>query len=483
MAMFADGTVWQASLPREKRRGQGVYHTPPGLVDAVLAEVLPRFVARVGLGRDGAPRGRILDPAAGDGRFLLACRERLADLAAAAGHDRARAARAIGERCLVAVERDPEVAEVARRFLPDVRVGCALTSSVADGAWDLVVGNPPYVRSVTLKTADPALWSTLRGTLAATSYGEWDLYGAFLERAVGWGAEVGFVVPSRWLTAAFAAPLRAFLAERGAVRKIVHLGETQLFPGATTYVCLAFLGGKHDGVEVVRDGRTERWTGLGAAPWGAGHQGATLGDVARISKGAGTNADPVFLLERRGSGWHSRALDRTVELEAEVVVPCLRGRDIGPGRDAGMGALLPYDGDRALAPAVLAERYPRAWRYLLACRDRLEARERGRFRGERFFHWGRPQNLSWLRDAAPKVVVPDAGLGGRVLVDEARRLVIDTAYALRPTDPAFDCARLAAILGHTATTAWLRQNGLVLRGGYVRMKTAYLAALPLLDPD
>ena len=483
--MFADGTVWQASLPRARRRGQGVYHTPAALVAQILDDVVPRLLARCPLDRQGAPRARILDPAAGDGRFLAACRDRLADAAAARGHDRARAARAITERCLVAVERDPAAAALCRAALgeaADVRVACALTSgAIEEGAWDLVIGNPPYVRSVTLKSADPALWRALRGQLAATSHGEWDLYGAFLERALGWAGErgeIGLVVPSRWLTAAFAGPLRQLIGERRALRRVVHFGAEQIFEGATTYVCLAFLGGRSASISVERDGVTTRWPAAG--PWSDPATGPTLGEVARISKGAGTNADGVFLLERRGRALFSRSLGGVVELEPDLLVPCLRGRDIGPGRDAPMVALLPYDGDAPIPAATLRRGFPRTWRYLERCREILEAREAGRFRGDRFHLWGRPQNLGWLRDPAPKVVVPDAGLGGRVLVDEDARLVIDTAYALRPHDPeTLPVARLAAILAAPATAEWLRRNGLVLRGGYVRMKTVYLAALPV----
>src|SRR5690606_35782123 len=92
----------------------------------------------------------------------------------------------------------------------------ALTGAPAAGvAADVVVGNPPYLRSIHLGRADEPLRRALRGRYAATSRGEWDLYAAFLEQALEWtrpGGEVGLVVPSRWLTAAFAARLRDKLA-------------------------------------------------------------------------------------------------------------------------------------------------------------------------------------------------------------------------------------------------------------------------------
>jgi adenine-specific DNA-methyltransferase len=130
----------------------------------------------------------VLDPACGDGALL-----------AAVG---ARAPQAV----LVGIERDPTVARRARRRLPGARIVCrdALDGDLAVAA-ELLVGNPPYVRSVRLRASDPALWAALRGRFVATSFGEWDLYGAFLERSLDWLAgdgRVALIVPSRWLTRA-----------------------------------------------------------------------------------------------------------------------------------------------------------------------------------------------------------------------------------------------------------------------------------------
>lgn len=474
-------------VDREARRARGAFETPPWLVDEIVDEALAGPLARAAWS-EGAPRLRVLDPAAGDGRFLAACVDRIV----ARGGDR----HAVLRRCVVGVERDAHDAARARAALPgaEIRVAEALLSgAIEPGAWDVVVGNPPYLRSVALKAADPELWRALRGAMAATSWKEWDLYGAFLDRALDWvaaGGEIGFVVPSRWLTAAFAAPLRARLAP--AVRKIVDLGDRQVFPGATTYVAMVYLspGAAGERVEVVKGGRAgsvER-ARLGANPWAlvAGEEaalldelrrsGPPLGDIARIAKGAGTNADPVFLLEPRGDRFYSPALDDEVELEAEAVVPCLRGRDIRPGRaTAARVALLPYEGARLRTPDELP---PRARVYLERCRALLEARERGRFAGPRFHAWGRPQNLVWLQDRAPKVVVPDAAAEGRAALDDRGTLVIDTAYAIRPV-AGVKIERILDALNSTLPATWLGALGIPLRGGYFRMKTAYLSSLPV----
>lgn len=199
-----------------------------------------------------------------------------------------------------------------------------------------------------------------------------------------------------------------------------------------------------------------------------------------IAKGAGTNADPVFVLpDARRDGRWLRAGD--VVIEAAAARPCLRGRDVGAAPTA--WCVLPYV-DGALLPwAEVEARWPAAAAYLAARRSLLEARERGRFVGDRFHAFGRPQNLAFHLDPAPKVVIPDVVRAPRAWIDRGGALVLDSAYAVRPRPDAparwRDVERLAALLASPAVAAWLDRASVPLRGGYRRMKTAYLAPMPL----
>lgn len=501
---------------RGRRRANGVYFTPPPLIELVVDEVLSAWTASRPLTLDGhgVPNVRVLDPACGDGRFLAGATDALV-ARARAEVDPDRARNAILRDSIIGFERDPELCEMARRRLPGARIHCV--EALCDGPMiepvDLVVGNPPYVRSIRLGEADFALRERLRGKLAATSLGEWDLYGAFLEQALAWtapGGEIGLVVPSRWLTAAFAAPLRAHLARLRSVRGIVDFGADQVFPGATTYASVAFLTRTPTSrVAVARRSRTS-WTlghidsgSLGEAPWrlSTGRplavidrmrgRGPELGNIARIVKGAGTNADPVYVLESaRKDGdlimGRSRARSADVAVEAAICPVCIRGRDVRAfaAPDASVRCIVPYDANGALIPpAEFLARYPRAAEYLASTRALLDARERGRFQGETFYRFGRPQNLAFHAAREPKIVIPDVARGGRAMIDVAGALVLDSAYAVRLVAGAeISLAVVWAVLGSLAPALWLSHTGILLRGGYVRMKTAYLRSLPIPAP-
>lgn len=504
-----------ARRDRDSRRAQGAYFTPAPLVEFVVARTLGARLANPGVTwrADGSPRLRVLDPCAGDGRFLAAAAAFLTARGRQRGHADAPALQqAIARRCLLGIERDERFAALARaRAGATIHCREALLDAPADldGGVDVVIGNPPYLRSIHLARTDPELWAGVQGRYAATSYGEWDLYAAFIEQALAWtapGGQVGLVVPSRWLTAAFAGPLRAALARAGAVRGIVDFGATQIFAGATTYACVVLLARQPAAQVAVARRAGEQWQvgqvaagALARAPWRLavggrrrliehlGQAGPALGQVARIAKGAGTNADGVFVIAdaRVADGvvaGHSR-LGGAVRVEARACRPCLRGRDVrGFDRvSEAVQCIVPYRDDGTLwTPEELAD-MPLAAAYLARWRERLEARESGRFAGPRYYCFGRPQNLAFLGDVRPKIVVPDVAREGRALVDASGALVLDSAYAVRLRDggDGYGLALVAAVLNAPVVRLWLRETGVWLRGGYVRLKTAYLASLPL----
>ncbi len=464
---------------RAARRVKGQVFTPPAVARAVCQAVLGPLA--------GAADLRILDPACGDGSFLAAAAECLPR-----------------RHQLIGIERDRTVAEACRARLPDARIHVAealfaLPDAARDA--DAVIGNPPYLRSIRLKEHDPALWRRVRGAFAATAHGEWDLYGAFLEASLDWvrpGGRIGWVVPSRWLTAAWAAGLRGLLAARGAVREVVDFGAAQVFAQATTYASIVIMerAGSRARVRLLRraDGGWERGeldaAALGERPWipGPAASALTLGEVARIAKGTGTNADGVYILDdARADGGLVTGTDgdgATVTVEGEATRPCWRGRDIQPGATPRARCIVPYDDAGALIPfPVLRQRWPRAAAHLAGHRARLEARERGRFAGDRFHVFGRPQNLAFHLDRAPKVIVPDVARTPRAVLDTSGALVLDTAYALRPrpdaAPPWHDVHALHALCASTELLTWLARAGVPLRGDYRRFKTRFLAPMPL----
>jgi methylase of polypeptide subunit release factors len=229
------------TLPRARRQASGAYYTPAHVA---------RFVVEHAL-NDGPPakqRQKILDPACGDGEFLLAVLDRLryasADVSVANliadsifGIDRdAQAVAACRQRLAAYAGRAPGLREVLKR---NIIVADALFDALPEHwpkKFTAIVGNPPYVNIRRLsQTPDYVARLRQRFTVACGSF---DLYVAFLERAVELldpEGCCGFVVPNRLLSADYAAACRQMLASRTQIDLLADFSQQRDFHSASVY--------------------------------------------------------------------------------------------------------------------------------------------------------------------------------------------------------------------------------------------------------
>jgi hypothetical protein len=105
------------------------------------------------------------------------------------------------------------------------------------GGFDVVVGNPPYVRQELLSPIKPHLEGHF-----ASYHGMADLYVYFYElglRLLKPGGRLSLVVTNKWLKAGYAEPLRKHLAEAAWVESLVDFGHAkQIFEDADVFPCI-----------------------------------------------------------------------------------------------------------------------------------------------------------------------------------------------------------------------------------------------------
>ncbi|GAC1390131.1 MAG: hypothetical protein NVS4B11_19740 [Ktedonobacteraceae bacterium] len=101
------------------------------------------------------------------------------------------------------------------------------------GGFDVVVGNPPYVRQELIKAIKPYLEKNY------TVYtGVSDLYVYFFEKALSLLKENGFfafIVSSGFLRADYGKKLTHYLQQNFTILELIEFGDLQIFEGATTY--------------------------------------------------------------------------------------------------------------------------------------------------------------------------------------------------------------------------------------------------------
>ena len=263
------GTIYeqyltQVQAERERRKQQGIYYTPRYVVSYIVRNTLTRALetAQERGGLAAARNLRVLDPACGSGSFLIAAFDVLDDWFAQNDHslnDTTKRRRHILRDNLFGVDLDPQAVEVTRLNLwlravhrqenlpkiPNIREGNSLEDESFDwqqeypqvfagGGFDVVIGNPPYVRQEALAAAFKRH--------AAEHYRVWsgraDLYVCFYERAhelLRPGGLFGFVSSNKFMRAAYGAKLRQYLLDETKLQEIIDFGELPVFKEAATF--------------------------------------------------------------------------------------------------------------------------------------------------------------------------------------------------------------------------------------------------------
>ncbi|MGB3207683.1 MAG: Eco57I restriction-modification methylase domain-containing protein, partial [Crinalium sp.] len=107
---------------------------------------------------------------------------------------------------------------------------------VAEGGFDVVIGNPPYVRQELLSPIKPYLKEHYE------SYdGVADLYTYFYEKGLNIlkpGGMLSYIVTNKWLKSGYGKALRKFFANKSVFEQIIDFGHAPIFEDADTFPCI-----------------------------------------------------------------------------------------------------------------------------------------------------------------------------------------------------------------------------------------------------
>lgn len=128
-----------------------------------------------------------------------------------------------------------------------------------DARWregfDIVVGNPPYVRQELLGAYKEHWKQSFDGY-----HGMADLYVYFFERGLEVlreGGRLGFIVTNKWIKAGYAEGLRGLLSKKTKLERIVDFGHAPIFEDADTFPSLVVCQRLDEGASVAKDAAFE----------------------------------------------------------------------------------------------------------------------------------------------------------------------------------------------------------------------------------
>lgn len=456
---------------------------------------------------------RLLEPSFGDGDFLLPAIDRLLAAWKAAATPPPQEALS---NCIRAVElhRDTfartHAAVIARLTGHDIATDSAEAIAnhwlvpgdflLADlpGTFDVVVGNPPYVRQEMI----PSVLLAEYRSRYATIYDRADLYIPFIERSLhllSHGGALGFICSDRWMKNRYGGPLRALIAKEFHLKIHVDMTDTPAFHSdVIAYPAITVITRERTGITRLAHrpridlpvlNKLARQLTAPEGPQDSGEvrelRGVTIGDnpwllesadqislVRRLERdfppieetgckvgiGVATGADKAFI------GPYD-ALD----VEDDRKQPLAMTRDIQNGTVEwrGLGVINPAADEGGL---VDLDHYPRLKRYLEARKDILSQRHCAQKSPS---HWYRTiDRITPSLTRTPKLLIPDIKGEAHIVYEEGRLYPHHNLYFI--TAEQWDLRALQAVLLSHIARLFVATYSTRMRGGFLRFQAQYL---------
>ncbi len=457
---------------------------------------------------------RILEPSSGGGDFLIPIVGRLlaswraAKARGSALEDLGNAVRAVElHRETFNRTRAAAVAALKREGV-NAKTASALANrwlsqgdfllAPADGQFDFIVGNPPYVRQEMI----PAPLLAEYRSRYQTMYDRADIYIPFIERSLsvlGPGGSLGFICADRWMKNRYGGPLRKLVAEQFRLKIYVDMVGTPAFLSdviaypAVTVICREAPGPTRIAHRPGIDRAT--LSGLVGPLRGTSspEESGNVRELARVTNGAEPwlleSSDQMALirrLEKRlpsleeagckvGIGVATGA-DRafigdfeTLDVEFDRKLPLVTTKDIVSGEVQwrGQGVINPFADGGGL---VELRDYPLLRRYLKARREVIAGR-----------HCAQKAPANWYRTidritpalaSTPKLLIPDIKGEAHVVFEEGRLYPHHNLYYI--TSDEWDLRALQAVLLSAVTRLFVATYSTKMRGGFLRFQAQYL---------
>jgi hypothetical protein len=457
---------------------------------------------------------RLLEPSFGAGDFLLPAVDRLLRAWQAAGPS-ASPLTDLGE-CVRGVELHRDTFDQTRLALGARLSAVGIDSETVEAivsrwiqnsdfllmelqcSFDVVIGNPPYVRQELI----PAVLLAEYRSRYTTLFDRADLYIPFIERSLrllSEGGSVGFICADRWMKNRYGGPLRALVAQGFHLKVHVDMTGTPAFHAEVdAYPAITIISRARPGPTrlayrpvIERAALSQLATQLlvaqlpphsmnvrelpgvvsGSEPWVLASS-ETLALMRRLEAelptieqagckvgiGVATGADEAFI----------GRFDE-LDVEDDRKEPLAMTRDLRDGRVdwRGYGVINPFAEGGGL---VDLNAYPRLKRYLESRRDQIAGR-----------HCAQKTPAAWYRTIdrispaltrQPKLLIPDIKGQAHIVFDEGRLYPHHNLYYV--TSEEWDLRALQAVLLSGVARTFIEIYSTRMRGGFLRFQAQYL---------
>jgi len=371
-----------------------------------------------------------------------------------------------------------------------------------EGGFDVIIGNPPYVRQETLGKLKEYFQQHYQ-----VYHGIADLYAYFIERGVSLLKENGifsYIVANKWMRAHYGVPLRTWMKQQ--IDEIVDFGDLPIFQRATTYPCIIRISkrAKQTTINatqvktldfsnlqdyVKKEHYTINRNDLDNSGWSLTNKnvqgllnklkiiGQPLGEFVqkKIFYGIKTGLNEAFVIDQQ-------TRDKILSLNPqsnELIKPFLLGRDIkryGTPKTNHYLILIPKGWTRLHSGGVrdgwswFKQHYPSIAEHLTPFEKDAEKRyDKGEY-------WWELRSCDYYNEfEKPKIILPDISIRGNFTLDrDGGVYCVNTAYIISSADK-----YLLGILNSLLMTFYYENVSSRYRGGYLRYIYQYMIQLPI----
>lgn len=265
------------SKDSKKRKEQGIYYTPPYIVDFIVSNALNPVLEKCKSLKE-LEHIKVLDPACGSGSFLIKALDVINEKYKQFGEKGDESTKVkILTNNIYGVDLDEKAVEITRlnllinsldqkmKFPPldkNIKRGNSLVLASGDElekfygddssevrvfnwkeefpsvftrdnpGFDVVIGNPPYIDSESMTKTMPADRNYMSAHYDSAK-GNWDMFCVFIEQALRLCRKNGyhsFIVPNKLISANYASEIRKILSEQNYVTLLRDYSEIKVFP-------------------------------------------------------------------------------------------------------------------------------------------------------------------------------------------------------------------------------------------------------------
>lgn len=408
-----------------------------------------------------------------------------------------------------------------------------------DRMFDLIVGNPPYMKTEDIKAFTPKE-KPLYEKEYTSAYKQYDKYFLFIERALSLlkpDGYLGYIIPSKFMKVGAAKELRNLIANNAYLKTMISFGAHQVFADKSNYTCIMVLEKRKRKMfkysEVndfigwrVRDDNAYKFsnrpsTTINSDTWilctdehlplletittHAKPLGEIVGDDY-IFNGIQTSANKIYVfvpISETRATYTFKAFDGHVyEVERAVTKPYFK---TAQGVEAmntyrtfkpNSRVFFPYkkdnNGHLQLIPLTIIQKiYPLFYAFLMAAKPKLNKTSRDiqpkPTTADEWYRYGRHQSLEAC-EVEEKMIVGVLAQADKYAIDNNGTLVSSggtAGYCLVsvPSDSQYSIYYIQAILG-SIQGEWLASlYGEIFRGGYIARGTKVLKQIPIREID